>query len=93
MTEIIAAFIGGVFALGAAVITVRWTRSRSNSDASADQLNPTDVAHPEGTADNNSHPIGNTTPDGVTINAQNAQQVIGTNHGTVSQTNYRDGKR
>lgn len=93
MTEIIAAFIGGAFALGAAVITVRWTRSRSNSDGLPDQLPPADAAHSGGTAGNDSHPISHTGADGVTINAQNSGQVIGTNHGTVSQTNYRDGKR
>ncbi|WP_330478210.1 hypothetical protein OG301_20200 [Streptomyces platensis] len=77
MTEIVAAFIGGVFALGAAVITVRWTRSRSTGDPVPDQMPPT----------------SNAQSDGVTINAPQSGQIIGTNNGTVSQTNYRDGKR
>ncbi|WP_406060638.1 hypothetical protein OG462_24210 [Streptomyces sp. NBC_01077] len=93
MTEIIAAVIGGAFALGAAVITVRWTRSRSNSDGGPDQLPPADAAHPGDSPVADSHSIGSTSPDGVNINAQNSGQVIGTNHGTVSQTNYRNSKR
>ncbi|MFH9224521.1 hypothetical protein [Streptomyces lydicus] len=77
MTEIVAAFIGGVFALGAAVITVRWTRSRSTGDPAPDQLPPT----------------ANAKSDGVTIDARHSGQIIGTNNGTVSQTNYRNDKR
>ncbi|MGY5078988.1 hypothetical protein ACWIGX_18110 [Streptomyces nigrescens] len=77
MAEIVAAFIGGVFALGAAVITVRWTRSRSTGD-------PVPAPEP---------PASNAQSDGVTINASHAGQIIGTNNGTVTQTNYRDGKR
>ncbi|GHH12000.1 hypothetical protein [Streptomyces rubradiris] len=80
MTEIIAAIVGGVFALGAAVITVRWTRSRS-------------VGGPATTRANSSGDTGPDSPTPTAPQAINAGQYIQTNNGTVSQTNYRDGKQ
>lgn len=85
MTEIIAAIVGGIFALGAAVITVRWTRSRSTSDP---------VTPPPAATGSSSSPNVSGTTAGPERNASiNAGQYINTNNGTVSQTNYRDGKQ
>ncbi|MEU9255224.1 hypothetical protein AB0D66_25650 [Streptomyces sp. NPDC048270] len=93
MTEIIAALIGGVCALGAAVVTVRWARSRSTDSVTADQLPPASDAQLGNAANTAPGATGATPSDGVTINAPHSGQIIGTNNGTVSQTNYRDGKR
>jgi hypothetical protein len=92
MIEIFTALIGGVFLLGGAVITARWTRSRPTA-------NPTPTPTPTPTP-----PASNTQPDGGTANTpppHNARsggvtvngQFIETNNGSVSQNNYRDGKR
>ena len=90
MIEIVTALIGGVFLLGGAVITARWTRSRPNS-APTPAPTPTPPAsntQPDGgTA--NTPPPHNARSGGVTVNGQ----FIETNNGGVSQTNYRDGKR
>jgi hypothetical protein len=89
MIEIAAAVVGGVFAIGAAVITVRWTRSRSASDPVVNQPTATS-ATPAGSPVPNAPQSNGTPPRDVSINAE---QYIQTNNGTVSQTNYRDGKR
>ncbi|MFD7277036.1 hypothetical protein ACFV80_08245 [Streptomyces sp. NPDC059862] len=89
MTEIIAAIVGGVFALGAAVITVRWTRSRSAGDPA--------TPRPDSTSNTGPGSPTPTTPQANEIIHRdapiNAGQYIQTNNGTVSQTNYRDGKQ
>jgi hypothetical protein len=89
MTEIIAAFVTGVFGVGAAVVTVRWARSRSAGDPTSNQPAPSG-----NTSSSNQNPSaspvnGNSQPD----SSINAGQYIQNNNGTVSQTNYRDGKR
>ncbi|MFE7794156.1 hypothetical protein [Streptomyces sp. NPDC057460] len=96
MTEIITALIGGVFLLGGAVITARWTRSRSTGNQAPAALPPTSNPQPDGVTTNAPQPSTNTPrpphnarSGGVTVNGQ----FIETNNGTVSQTNYRDGKR
>ncbi|WP_143666104.1 hypothetical protein [Streptomyces sp. st77] len=105
MTEIITALIGGVFLLGGAVITARWTRSRSTSNHTPTALPPTSNPQPDDVNSNTPrppdhplpaganpsipHPPQSARPGGVTVNGQ----FIETNNGTVSQTNYRDGKR
>lgn len=77
MVEIVAAVIGGVFVICAAVITARWSRSRSASPPVPEQASTG----------------GSAQSDQATIDARHAGQFIATNNGTVSQTNYRDGKR
>ncbi|NEW74743.1 hypothetical protein [Streptomyces rhizosphaericus] len=89
MIEIITALIGGMFLLGGAVITARWTRSRSTGNHVSDPLPPTSNTQPDGVTANTPRPPQNTRSGGVTVNGQ----FIETNNGTVSQTNYRDGKR
>jgi hypothetical protein len=89
MTEIIAAVVAGVFALGAAVITVRWTRSRSAGDPSTPRPNLTTSAGSGGSTPPTPQ-AGETAQRDASINAG---QYIQTNNGTVSQTNYRDGKQ
>lgn len=89
MIEIVAAIVGGVFAIGAAVITVRWTRSRSAGDPVANQPAATSATAAGSPIPNAPRSNGNPQRD-VSINAE---QYIQTNNGTVSQTNYRDGKR
>jgi hypothetical protein len=89
MTEIIAAVVGGVFALGAAVITVRWTRSRSASGPVGTR--PDSTSNPESVSPT---PTSSQANEFIHRNGSiNAGQYIQTNNGTVSQTNYRDGKR
>ncbi|MEV4332427.1 hypothetical protein AB0K02_18130 [Streptomyces sp. NPDC049597] len=90
MIEIIAATVGGVFAIGAAVITVRWTRSRSAGDPMANQGALTDATAATGSPIPNAPQTPENPQRDVSINAE---QYIQTNNGTVSQTNYRDGKR
>lgn len=89
MIEILAAIVGGVCAIGAAVITVRWTRSRSAGDPVVNQPAATSGTAVGSPIPNASHSNGSPQRD-VSINAE---QYIQTNNGTVSQTNYRDGKR
>ncbi|MFD7775301.1 hypothetical protein [Streptomyces sp. NPDC059753] len=105
MIEIVTALIGGVFLLGGAAITARWTRSRStgnrtpaplpsagNSQPDDSTTNPprtTQSAQPDGGTTNAPQPPNSARPGGVTVNGQ----FIETNNGTVSQNNYRDGKR
>jgi hypothetical protein len=89
MTEIIAAIVGGVFALGAAVITVRWTRSRSADDPATNRPAQTSNTG-SGSSISNPPPVNGIPQRDASINAG---QYIQNNHGTVSQTNYRDGKQ
>jgi hypothetical protein len=89
MTEIIAAFVTGVFGVGAAAVTVRWARSRSAGDPTSNQPAPSSSTG-SGNPNPNTPPVnGNPRPDA----SINAGQYIQNNSGTVSQTNYRDGKR
>ncbi|MGW3988604.1 hypothetical protein [Streptomyces sp. NPDC004830] len=88
MTEIMAAIVGGVFALGAAVITVRW-RSRSADDAATNR--PTRSSNTGSGSPIPNTPQANGTPQSE--GSINAGQYIQTNNGNVSQTNYRDGKQ
>ncbi|MFI9749981.1 hypothetical protein [Streptomyces collinus] len=88
MTEIMAAIVGGVFALGAAVITVRW-RSRSADDSATNR--PTRSSNTGSGSPIPNPPQANGTPQGE--GSINAGQYIQTNNGNVSQTNYRDGKQ
>lgn len=92
MPEIVAAFITGVFGLGAAVFAARWARSRSTGEPVPDRFPPTGNAQSVAVT-NNPPATRNTQSDGVMIDARNSGQIIGTNNGSVSQTNYRDGKR
>lgn len=104
MIEIATALIGGVFLLGGALITARWTRSRSGGSPTPAPLPPASNAQSNGGADD-PQPPRNVQPDGGTTTApqppRNARsggitvngQFIETNNGTVSQNNYRDGKR
>jgi hypothetical protein len=88
MIEIAAALIGGVCLLGGAVITARWTRSRSTGSQDPVPLPPGSHVQPDdGT--NTSQPPSSARPGGITVNGQ----FIETNNGTVSQNNYRDGKQ
>ena len=88
MIEIAAALIGGVCLLGGALITARWTRSRSSSNQDPAPSLPSGNAQPDdGTTA--SHPPRSARSGGITVNGQ----FIETNHGTVSQNNYREGKR
>jgi hypothetical protein len=89
VTEIIAAFVSGVFALGAAVITVRWARSRSTDASTTNEPASTSSARSGDPSPSVPAVSGNSHPDA----AINAGQYIQNNNGTVSQTNYRDGKR
>jgi hypothetical protein len=102
MIEIVAALIGGVFLLGGAVITARWTRSRSTNNPPLTPSQPTGNASGAGTTPDTGRPSqhaestdappaapNGARAGGVTVNGQ----FIETNNGTVSQTNYRDGKR
>jgi hypothetical protein len=91
MTEIIVAFIGGVFALGAAVITARWSRSRAASDSTPDP-SPGNPQSNDGNS-NAPNPSSSDQQDGARVAGANIGQFIGTNNGNVSQTNYHDGKR
>ncbi|MFD8227364.1 hypothetical protein ACFV16_24685 [Streptomyces massasporeus] len=88
MTEIMAAIVGGVFALGAAVITVRW-RSRSADDPATNR--PTRNSNTGSGNHIPNPPQADGTPQ--RDRSINAGQYIQTNNGTVSQTNYRDGKQ
>ncbi|GAB7108994.1 hypothetical protein JCM4814A_73080 [Streptomyces phaeofaciens JCM 4814] len=88
MIEIFTALIGGVFLLGGAVITARWTRSRSTTNPTPAPAPPANNTQPDGgTA--NTPPPHNSRSGGITVNGQ----FIETNNGSVSQTNYRDGKQ
>jgi hypothetical protein len=89
VTEIIAAFVSGVFALGAAVITVRWARSRSTGDPVSNQPASISSTGSGNSGSNAPAANGSSRPDA----AINAGQYIQNNSGTVSQTNYRDGKQ
>lgn len=102
MVEVVVALIGGVAVLGGAVITARWTRSRAADTRTSAPLPPTTNTQPGGDTTNAprpSQPNDGTTsapqpprdarPGSVTVNGQ----FIETNNGTVSQTNYRDGKK
>jgi hypothetical protein len=87
MIEIAAALIGGVCLLGGAVITARWTRSRSTGNQDPAPLPPgSNAQQDDGT--HTSHPPRSARSGGITVNGQ----FIETNNGTVSQNNYRDGK-
>ncbi|MEU0061529.1 hypothetical protein [Streptomyces sp. NPDC006334] len=88
MIEIVAALIGGVCLLGGAVITARWTRSRSSGNQDPAPLSPGSNAQPDNGI-NTSRPPRSARSDGITVNGQ----FIETNNGTVSQNNYRDGKQ
>lgn len=57
MTEIITALIGGVFLLGGAVITARWTRSRSTGNQAPAALPPTSNPQPDGVTTNAPSPL------------------------------------
>ncbi|MER5195951.1 hypothetical protein ACWD3J_26530 [Streptomyces sp. NPDC002755] len=88
MIEIFTALIGGAFLLGGAVITARWTRSRPTANPTPTPTLPASNTQPDGgTA--NTPPPHNARSGRVTVNGQ----FIETNNGSVSQTNYRDGKR
>jgi hypothetical protein len=88
MIEIVTALIGGACLLGGAVITARWTRSRSTGNRGPAPLPPSDDAQSdEGTS--TPHPPRGGRQSGITVNGQ----FIETNHGNVSQNNYRDGKQ
>lgn len=89
MIEIVAALIGGVFLLGGAVITARWTRSRTTGNPAPTPLPPASNTQPDGGTANTPHPPHSARSGGVTVNGQ----FIETNNGTVSQNNYRDGKQ
>ena len=91
MTEIIVAFIGGAFALGTAVITARWSRSRTASDPTPAPLPGNPQSDDE--TSNAPRPSSNNQPDGAATGGASIGQFIGTNNGSVSQTNYHDGKR
>ncbi|WP_148085160.1 hypothetical protein [Streptomyces sp. 2132.2] len=88
MTEIIAAIIAGVSAIGAAAVTVQWRRSRVTDNSSVPELSESGAARQLA---ENPLPASTNSPSGVTINAPHSGQIIGTNNGTVSQTNYRNG--
>ncbi|MFF4751768.1 hypothetical protein ACWD5R_20370 [Streptomyces sp. NPDC002514] len=91
MTEIIAAFVGGVFALGAAVITVRWTRSRTAGDSTPDPSLGNQQS--DDVNSNAPRPSNNTQPGAAVPGSSSIGQFIGTNNGSVSQTNYHNGKQ
>ncbi|GAA2489821.1 hypothetical protein GCM10023100_44920 [Actinocorallia cavernae] len=91
MTEIIVAFIGGMFALGAAVITARWSRSRTADNPTHTPL----PVNPQSDDENSNapRPSSSNQPDSAATGGASIGQFIGTNNGSVSQTNYHDGKR
>lgn len=90
MIEIVTALIGGACLLGGAVITARWTRSRSSGTREPAPLPPRDDAQPDEDISAPQPPRGGRQGgSGITVNGQ----FIETNNGTVSQNNYRDGKQ
>lgn len=88
MIEIVAALIGGVCLLGGAVITARWTRSRSTGNRTPPPPSPGSDTRPDDDT-NIPRPSRGAQPGGITVNGQ----FIETNNGTVSQNNYRDGQQ
>ncbi|WP_406106632.1 hypothetical protein OG698_29685 [Streptomyces sp. NBC_01003] len=101
MVEIVVALIGGAAVVGGTVITARWTRSRPTDNRAPDSSPPASntndggttnaprSSQPDGGAANAPQPPRGARSGGVTVNGQ----FIETNNGTVSQNNYRDGKK
>ena len=97
MPEIIVALIAAGATIGAAVIGVagvRRNRSRATettpTEALSSQYLP-DASDQSGAT--TSSRTQNAVPGGVTINANNARQVIGRNDGEVTQINHYGSKR
>lgn len=96
MSEIIVALIAAGATIGTGVIGlagVRRSRSRGIEATSVDELPP---GAPDMPIRSDVTETGRTqTPasDGMTINANNARQVIGRNDGNVTQVNHYGSKR
>lgn len=97
MSEIIVALIGAGATIGTGIIGVagvRRSRSRAIENTTSDVLPIEGV--PDASSEGDSAPSGRTqssASDGVTINANNARQVIGRNDGDVTQVNHYGSKR
>ncbi|MFD9818046.1 hypothetical protein [Streptomyces violascens] len=102
MVEIVVALIGGLAVIGGAVVTARWTRSRSTDNRAPDPLPSASNTQADGGTTNAPRPPqlnngatnapeapGGARSGGVTVNGQ----FIETNNGTVSQNNYRNGEK